>query len=175
MLTLAKDRFNPELLDCCWLAIAATDDNDVNQQVSQAAEARRIFCNVVDSPQQASFIMPSIIDRSPLMVAVSSGGTSPVLARLLREKLESVLPLHLGQLAHYAGQLRARVKKQFATVAERRRFWEKLFMNDRLAQSLANEDRQNANRYHQYAADPNRWITAVKSCWWVPDRVIAVC
>ncbi|WP_159873330.1 MULTISPECIES: siroheme synthase CysG [unclassified Raoultella] len=142
MLTLVKDRFNPELLDCCWLAIAATDDNDVNQQVSQAAEVRRIFCNVVDSPQQASFIMPSIIDRSPLMVAVSSGGTSPVLARLLREKLESVLPLHLGQLAHYAGQLRARVKKQFATVAERRRFWEKLFMNDRLAQSLANEDRQ---------------------------------
>ncbi|ROS18897.1 siroheme synthase CysG [Raoultella terrigena] len=142
MLTLVKESFNPALLDCCWLAIAATDDNDVNQQVSQAAEARRIFCNVVDSPQQASFIMPSIIDRSPLMVAVSSGGTSPVLARLLREKLESVLPLHLGQLAHYAGQLRARVKKQFATVAERRRFWEKLFMNDRLAQSLANEDRQ---------------------------------
>jgi uroporphyrin-III C-methyltransferase/precorrin-2 dehydrogenase/sirohydrochlorin ferrochelatase len=142
MLTLVKKSFNPALLDCCWLAIAATDDNDVNQQVSQAAEARRIFCNVVDSPQQASFIMPSIIDRSPLMVAVSSGGTSPVLARLLREKLESVLPLHLGQLAHYAGQLRARVKKQFATVAERRRFWEKLFMNDRLAQSLANEDRQ---------------------------------
>ncbi len=67
--------------------------------------------------------MPSIIDRSPLMVAVSSGGTSPVLARLLREKLESILPLHLGQLARYAGHLRARVKQQFATVGERRRFW----------------------------------------------------
>ncbi|HHG8774064.1 TPA: siroheme synthase CysG [Raoultella planticola] len=142
MLTLAKGRFNPALLDACWLAIAATDDEEVNQQVSDAAEARRIFCNVVDAPQQASFIMPSIIDRSPLMVAVSSGGTSPVLARLLREKLESILPLHLGQLAHYAGQLRSRVKQQFATVGERRRFWEKLFVNDRLAQSLANEDRQ---------------------------------
>ncbi|WP_308561585.1 siroheme synthase CysG [uncultured Klebsiella sp.] len=141
-LTLVKGEFNPALLNNCWLAIAATDDEAVNQQVSDAAEARRIFCNVVDAPQQASFIMPSIIDRSPLMVAVSSGGTSPVLARLLREKLESVLPLHLGQLAHYAGQLRSRVKKQFATVGERRRFWEKLFVNDRLAQSLANEDRQ---------------------------------
>jgi uroporphyrin-III C-methyltransferase/precorrin-2 dehydrogenase/sirohydrochlorin ferrochelatase len=65
--------------------IAATDDEAVNQQVSDAAESRRIFCNVVDAPKQASFIMPSIIDRSPLMVAVSSGGTSPVLARLLRE------------------------------------------------------------------------------------------
>lgn len=142
MLTLVQAPFNPALLDTCWLAITATDDEDVNQRVSDAAEARRIFCNVVDAPQQASFIMPSIIDRSPLMVAVSSGGTSPVLARLLREKLESILPLHLGQLAHYAGQLRSRVKKQFATVGERRRFWEKLFVNDRLAQSLANEDRQ---------------------------------
>lgn len=142
MLTLVQAPFNPALLDPCWLAIAATDDEDVNQQVSDAAEARRIFCNVVDAPQQASFIMPSIIDRSPLMVAVSSGGTSPVMARLLREKLESILPLHLGQLARYAGQLRSRVKKQFAMVGERRRFWEKLFVNDRLAQSLANEDRQ---------------------------------
>ncbi|VTM90385.1 Siroheme synthase [Raoultella ornithinolytica] len=118
MLTLVQAPFTPTLLDTCWLAIAATDDEDVNQQVSDAAEARRIFCNVVDAPQQASFIMPSIIDRSPLMVAVSSGGTSPVLARLLREKLESILPLHLGQLAHYAGQLRSRVKK---TVCDGRR------------------------------------------------------
>lgn len=142
MLTLVQGEFIPSLLDTCWLAIAATDNETVNQQVSDAAEARRIFCNVVDAPRQASFIMPSIIDRSPLMVAVSSGGTSPVLARLLREKLESVLPLHLGQLARYAGHLRARVKQQFASVGERRRFWEKLFVNDRLAQSLANDDRQ---------------------------------
>lgn len=92
MLTLVQGEFIPSLLDTCWLAIAATDNETVNQQVSDAAEARRIFCNVVDAPRQASFIMPSIIDRSPLMVAVSSGGTSPVLARLLREKLESVLP-----------------------------------------------------------------------------------
>lgn len=142
MLTLVTDDFQPALLDPCWLAIAATDDDAVNQQVSDEAEARRIFCNVVDAPKAASFIMPSIIDRSPLMVAVSSGGTSPVLARLLREKLEAMLPQHLGQVAAYAGQLRSRVKKQFATMGERRRFWEKLFINDRLAQSLANQDKQ---------------------------------
>ncbi|MBV8044222.1 siroheme synthase CysG [Pluralibacter sp.] len=140
MLTLVEGEFNEALLDASWLAIAATDSDTVNARVSAAAESRRIFCNVVDAPKQASFIMPSIIDRSPLMVAVSSGGTSPVLARLLREKLESLLPLHLGQVAHYAGLLRARVKRQFATVGERRRFWEKLFVNDRLAQSLANQD-----------------------------------
>ncbi|MCZ3384276.1 MULTISPECIES: siroheme synthase CysG [Kosakonia] len=140
MLTLVEGEFSETLLDACWLAIAATDDEAVNQRVSDAAEQRRIFCNVVDAPKQASFIMPSIIDRSPLMVAVSSGGTSPVLARLLREKLESLLPQHLGHVAHYAGKLRSRVKKQFASMSERRRFWEKLFVNDRLAQSLANQD-----------------------------------
>ncbi|AGN86065.1 siroheme synthase CysG [Enterobacter sp. R4-368] len=140
MLTLVEGEFSETLLDACWLAIAATDDEVVNQRVSDAAEQRRIFCNVVDAPKQASFIMPSIIDRSPLMVAVSSGGTSPVLARLLREKLESLLPQHLGHVAHYAGKLRSRVKKQFASMSERRRFWEKLFVNDRLAQSLANQD-----------------------------------
>ncbi len=139
-LTLAPGAFNDALLDDCWLVIAATDDDAVNQQVSDAAETRRIFCNVVDAPKQASFIMPSIIDRSPLMVAISSGGTSPVLARLLREKLESLLPLHLGQVAHYAGTLRQRVKNTFASMGERRRFWEKFFVNDRLAQSLANQD-----------------------------------
>ena len=142
MLTLEQGPFSPSLLDISWLAIAATDDDAVNQQVSDAAESRRIFCNVVDAPKQASFIMPSIIDRSPLMVAVSSGGTSPVLARLLREKLEAILPLHLGKIAGYAGTLRGRVKAKFATMGERRRFWEKFFTNDRLAQYLANEDQK---------------------------------
>ncbi|AVR02189.1 siroheme synthase CysG [Pluralibacter gergoviae] len=139
-LTLAEGEFDESLLDNSWLVIAATNDDAVNSRVSAAAEKRRIFCNVVDAPQQASFIMPSIIDRSPLMVAVSSGGTSPVLARLLREKLEAILPLHLGQVAAYAGKLRGRVKQTFASIGERRRFWEKFFGNDRLAQSLANRD-----------------------------------
>nr|WP_208089933.1 MULTISPECIES: siroheme synthase CysG [Cronobacter] len=146
MLRLVQGEFNASLLDDCWLAIAATDDDAVNNQVSEAAEARRIFCNVVDAPKQASFIMPSIIDRSPLMVAISSGGTSPVLARLLREKLEALLPQHLGKVAGYAGQLRRRVKQTFTSMSERRRFWEKFFVNDRLAQSLANDDEQAVTR-----------------------------
>lgn len=155
MLTLVEGDFDESLLDPCWLVIAATDDEAVNQHVSDAAESRRIFCNVVDAPKQASFIMPSIIDRSPLMVAVSSGGTSPVLARLLREKLEAILPQHLGFVASYAGKLRRRVKDHFASVAERRRFWEKLFVNDRLAQSLANQDSANVEAItEQLLAEP---------------------
>lgn len=103
MLTQVQGEFDESLLDTCWLTIAATDNDDVNQRVSDACEARRIFCNVVDAPKEASFIMPSIIDRSPLMIAVSSGGRSPVLARLLREKLEAVLPGILARLPNTPG------------------------------------------------------------------------
>ncbi|OCG21025.1 uroporphyrinogen-III C-methyltransferase [Gilliamella sp. wkB108] len=139
-LVLVQGEFSAELLNKKWLVIAATDSQETNQKVSIEAENRCIFCNVVDSPKDASFIMPSIIDRSPIMVAVSSEGHAPVLARLLREKLESILPQHLGQLAKYAGYLRNKVKTTYQTIAERRRFWEKLFAHDRLAQALANKD-----------------------------------
>lgn len=138
--TLLMRPFSPSLLDDVWLAIAATNNVAVNQLIYDSATRRRIFCNVVDTPSLASFIMPSIIDRSPLMIAVSSGGKAPVLARMMREKLESLLPLHLGKLATLAGTLRERVKQHYANGSERRRFWEKLFSHDRLAQSLANND-----------------------------------
>lgn len=143
--TLISTPFSPDLLDDCWLVIAATDDEALNQQVSQSADARRMFCNVVDAPQSASCIMPSIIDRSPLMIAVSSGGNAPVMARMLREKLEALLPLHLGRLAAWGGAQRQRVKQQFSS-GQRRRFWEKLFNHQRLAQSLANGDGQQVER-----------------------------
>lgn len=81
------------------------------------------------------------------MIAVSSGGKAPVLARLLREKLEALLPQHLGQLAQLAGNLRQRVKQHFAAMTERRRFWEKLLTHDRLAQSLANNDLVQADQH----------------------------
>ena len=139
-IVLVQSEFKTQLLDNKWLVIAATDCAKTNQEVSIAAENRRIFCNVVDSPKNASFIMPSIIDRSPIMVAVSSTGHAPVLARLLREKLEAMLPQHLGKLANYAGHLRNKVKQTYKTLTERRRFWEKLFMHDRLAQAIANND-----------------------------------
>nr|WP_024966537.1 siroheme synthase CysG [Pantoea sp. IMH] len=139
-LTLIEGTFEAEMLAACWLAIAATDSHEVNQQVQTAAEERQIFCNVVDAPEAASVIMPSIIDRSPLLVAVSSGGRAPVMARLLREKIEALLPQHLGKIAAFAGSLRQRVKQDFSEMSQRRRFWEKLFSHDRLAQSLASDD-----------------------------------
>ncbi|MGC6389098.1 siroheme synthase CysG [Ewingella sp. S1.OA.A_B6] len=144
---LLTGSFSPQLVDEKWLVIAATDSEQVNLEVSAAAESRRVFCNVVDAPESASFIMPSIIDRSPLMIAVSSGGNAPVLARLLRERLEAILPQHLGKLAQVAGGLRARVKTHFRDMSERRRWWEKLFNHHRLAQSLANNDDAQSEQY----------------------------
>lgn len=138
--------FAPPQLTGKWLVVAATDRREVNALVYQSANQARIFANVVDDPKRSSFIMPSIIDRSPLMVAISSGGKAPVLARLLREKLEALLPQHLGAVATFAGSLRERVKARFASMGERRRFWERLLGADRLGQALARGDSASANQ-----------------------------
>ncbi|WP_429044735.1 siroheme synthase CysG [Aeromonas hydrophila] len=138
--------FAPAQLTGKWLVVAATDRREVNALVYQSANQARIFANVVDDPKRSSFIMPSIIDRSPLMVAISSGGKAPVLARLLREKLEALLPQHLGAVATFAGSLRERVKGRFASMGERRRFWERLLGADRLGQALARGDSASANQ-----------------------------
>jgi len=138
--------FASEQLAGKWLVVAATDRREVNALVYQSANRARIFANVVDDPKRSSFIMPSIIDRSPLMVAISSGGKAPVLARLLREKLEALLPQHLGAVATFAGSLRERVKARFASMGERRRFWERLLGADRLGQALARGDSASAHQ-----------------------------
>jgi len=116
--------FSAEALDGCALAIAATDDRAVNRQVSDAAKARGIPVNVVDQPDLCTFIMPSIIDRSPVVVAVSTGGASPVLARLIRARLETVIPAGYGRLAQLVAAFRDKVKQHFKYPARRRRFWE---------------------------------------------------
>ncbi|MCX7133753.1 siroheme synthase CysG [Aeromonas sp.] len=138
--------FAPEQLTGKWLVVAATDRREVNALVYQSANQAGIFANVVDDPKRSSFIMPSIIDRSPLMVAISSGGKAPVLARLLREKLEALLPQHLGAVAAFAGGLRERVKVRFASMGERRQFWERLLGADRLGQALARGDHASAHQ-----------------------------
>lgn len=106
------------------IVIAATDNRDVNAQVSADAHQHGILVNVVDQPKLCSFIMPSIIDRSPIQIAVSTGGASPVLARLLRAKLESVVPAAYGRLASIVNEFRDRVKQHFPTGKQRRVFWE---------------------------------------------------
>ena len=111
-------------LDDAYLAIAATDNAETNHAVAAAGRALGIPVNVVDHPEDGSFIMPSIIDRSPVIAAVSTGGASPVLARLIRSRLESLIPAGYGRLAELAGKFRERVKERFQNPADRRRFWD---------------------------------------------------
>jgi len=117
-------RFEALHLDGIALVIAATDDRSVNQQVSMQARARNIPVNVVDDPQLCSFIMPAILDRSPLMVAFSSGGASPVLTRMMRGMLESMIPQNYSRLAAFAERFRQQVKQRVTNPAKRRIFWE---------------------------------------------------
>ncbi|MDO8464076.1 MAG: siroheme synthase CysG [Gallionella sp.] len=118
------ERFQPGHLDDAVLVIAATDDSAVNQDVSREARARNIPVNVVDNPDLCTFVMPSIMDRSPLMVAFSSGGASPVLARMLRGKLETMIPQGYGRLTAFCARLRGPVKARITNPPMRRIFWE---------------------------------------------------
>ncbi len=135
-----RTRFIPEFLDEALLVIAATDDRSVNAEVSAAAKERRIPVNVVDSPDLCSFIMPSVIDRSPIVVAISSGGAAPVLARNLRARLETLIPTAYGRLGQLAGAFREQVKKHFIRPADRRIFWEKILQGPVAEMVLAGQD-----------------------------------
>lgn len=106
------------------LIIAATDNAQVNREVSDLAQSRGIPVNVVDNPDLGSFIMPSVIDRAPVQIAISTGGASPVLARLLRARLETFIPAAYGRLAELLERFRERVKQRFKGTDEIRHFWE---------------------------------------------------
>jgi uroporphyrin-III C-methyltransferase/precorrin-2 dehydrogenase/sirohydrochlorin ferrochelatase len=106
------------------LVIAATDDGAVNQRVSELAQAQNIPVNVVDNQPLCSFIVPSIVDRSPVQIAISTGGASPVLARLIRTRLEGMIPAAYGRLGALVEGFREKVKVAFPSVEKRRVFWE---------------------------------------------------
>lgn len=125
---LIQQQFTPDHIrhanDKPVLVIAATDDRAVNSHVAQVADEQNILINAVDAPDISSFIFPAIIDRSPIVVAVSSGGDAPVLVRRLREKLETLIPQHIGPLGALMGRFRTRVKNKLTTLNQRRAFWE---------------------------------------------------
>lgn len=118
-------RFEASQLDGAALVVAATPHREVNAAVAAAARERRIPVNVVDDPALSSFIFPAIVDRSPLIVAVSSTGQSPVLARSVREQIEALLPERLGALARFLGSRRRQVQEALKAAA-RRPFWERI-------------------------------------------------
>lgn len=134
--------FDPMHLKDVVLVFAASSDRSVNQHVSEAANRLGIPVNIADNPALCSFIMPSILDRSPILVAISSGGTSPVLARLLRARLETLIPEAYGRLAHYAAKFREHVKRRFISPKKRRLFWEKILQGPFAEMIFSGKDRE---------------------------------
>ena len=123
---IARRRYESADLDGVALVIAATDEPAVNARVAADARARGVPINVVDQPALCTFIMPAIVDRSPVIVAISTMGASPSLARLTRSRVEAVLPARLGLLAEFAGRHRAAVGRAIGPMPARRRFWDEV-------------------------------------------------
>lgn len=133
-----RSEFKPEHVAGHRIVIAATSDAQVNAAVSLAAEAAGVFCNVVDKAEESAFILPAIVDRSPVTIAIGTGGHAPVLAQRLKSKIEAWLPLRIGELARRAGRWREPVRKRFSSMQERRRFWQRFFEGPAAEHILAN-------------------------------------
>lgn len=151
------------------LVVAATDDAQINQHVAEQAHALAIAVNVIDAPELCSVILPSIIDRDPVIVAVSSGARSPVLARVLRARLETLIPARYGRLAELIGKFRNKVREQITVPQARRGFWERALhgpiselvfsgrdadAEELVEQSLADTDNQDSGEVYLVGAGP---------------------
>jgi uroporphyrin-III C-methyltransferase/precorrin-2 dehydrogenase/sirohydrochlorin ferrochelatase len=134
------------------LVIAATNDQQTNKAISKLAKARSMPVNVVDQPHLCSFIMPSIVDRSPIQIAISTGGSSPVLARLLRTRLESYIPSAYGKLAQLVDGFRSKVIEKFPKTEQRRYFWE-VVLEGRVTELLFQGNEHAAKHALQRAID----------------------
>lgn len=139
-----------EVADLCGavLVVSATNHAEVNQEVYEAAQLRNLPVNVVDCPELCSFIFPAIIDRSPLVIAVSSGGASPVLARTVRARLEVLFPKAYGQLAAFAEARRSITKSRIDDASKRRRFWERVLSGPLRDQVLTGQIDEAARRFN---------------------------
>ncbi len=138
----AEQAYQSIALNKYVLVIVATNNPQLNKQIADQARQSNVAVNVVDNLQLSSVIFPAIIDRSPIMIAVSTGGGSPVLARLLRTKLESLLPNNYAKLAMLAKKFRDKVKSHFSYPEQRRIFWEKILQGPVAEQALAGQLQQ---------------------------------
>jgi uroporphyrin-III C-methyltransferase/precorrin-2 dehydrogenase/sirohydrochlorin ferrochelatase len=147
--------FSPPQLDGARLVVAATSDADVNVAVARAARERGILANVVDDGANSDFIFPAIIDRSPLVVAVGTSGSSPTLARRVRAQIEALLPERLGELARHAARWREAVARALPALPARLRFWDGFF-DGNLASQVLSGDTRRVDEAMQVALDDAR-------------------
>ncbi|MBO1531746.1 uroporphyrinogen-III C-methyltransferase [Psychrobacter sp. F1192] len=140
--------------------IAATDDETLNHQIHADATAINIPVNVVDTPHLCDFIFPAIVDRNPIVIGISSNGKAPVLARLLRARLETLIPQGYGKLAKLAGEFRSEVKRKIPTLTGRRQFWERAFEGQVSQLMFAGNEREATA---QLQADLDNTVAALKN------------
>ncbi len=119
--------FDDEDLVGVSLVVVASEDEALQARVSLAAQQRCVPVNVVDRPKLSSFIMPAIVDRAPITIAISTGGTAPALARRIRADIERTMPAAIGRLARFAEVFRAQVRRTLDRAPVRRRFWDRVF------------------------------------------------
>jgi uroporphyrin-III C-methyltransferase/precorrin-2 dehydrogenase/sirohydrochlorin ferrochelatase len=145
------EKFNAEIdLSSYRLVIAATNDKAANQAVFEACENLNVLVNSVDDIPHCRFMLPAMIDRSPLIVSVATNGASPVLARQIRTQLEASIPHGMGKLADFSGKWRKVVKEKITNPDERRIFWEDLYASP-LKEHVFNDDVVEADRLIEQA------------------------
>lgn len=144
-LSWLKHNYKAGLLTQTTLVIAATDNTDVNEQVYHEAVEFNILANVVDQPALCTYITPAIIDRSPMIIALSSSGSAPILIRMLREQIEKILPQGYGRLADFSLKFRDHVKARIKGIRNRRTFWENTLRGS-IGQALLDDKQQEAEQ-----------------------------
>lgn len=148
--------YNETYLDGVELVVAATNRREVNEQVSKDAQQRQTLVNVVDQPDLCNFILPAIIDRSPVVIGVSSGGQSPVLARMIRAKLETTIPAAYGELGQLVGSFRDKVKTSFSNITQRRQFWEEILNGPVAEMVFAGKSKEASHMLEKKIADSQK-------------------
>ena len=150
--------FTPAHINDQRLVIAATDDEKVNQSVHEVAQKKNILTNLTDNPDDSDFIFASVLDRSPIIVAVSSGGESPVLARNLRARLETLIPPGYSKLGELMGKYRYAVKQKFGELRQRRQFWDNVLSGPVADHVLAGREAVAEQILQQQLADEAKTI-----------------
>ena len=174
-LTWLKHNYKAGLLAKITLVIAATDDTAVNEQVYYEAVAFNILANVVDQPALCTYITPAIIDRSPMIIALSSSGSAPILIRMLREQIEKILPQGYGRLADFSFKFRDHVKARIKGIRNRRTFWENTLRGS-IGQALLDGKQQEAEQQlivtlKEKIASPQGEIVFIQTIAGDPDNL----
>ncbi|MEC9375331.1 MAG: siroheme synthase CysG [Pseudomonadota bacterium] len=142
---LLQSKFSEKLINNFRLVIAATNDQKTNQMIAAESKKKNCLCNVVDNTELSTAIIPAIVDRSPLIIGISSSGKSPILATMIRQNLEKTLHANYGLLADWAGKWRNEVKTRIVSAKERLEFWQTILFSN-IADQVLNENIEEADK-----------------------------